>query len=63
MGWACGVACGGWVLWGVLTGGFYVSNLVGNAMPGKEEYMRERYGGEWERYVGEVGWKLVPGVY
>ncbi|KAF3919678.1 hypothetical protein ABW20_dc0105825 [Dactylellina cionopaga] len=44
--------------------GIYLSNFVFNAIPAFEEYMRKKYGGQWEGVVeGKVRWRLCPGIY
>ncbi|CAI6309705.1 unnamed protein product [Periconia digitata] len=54
---------GGGPVYAIFTGGFYWGNLTGNAIPEKERYLGEKYGGLWERYTGVVGWKMIPGIY
>lgn len=59
---AYGMAAGG-PLFALLPVGMYIGNFVGNAIEPKEEYLKERYKGQWEGYARRVRWKLCPGVY
>ncbi|KAK6505493.1 hypothetical protein TWF481_007390 [Arthrobotrys musiformis] len=55
-------AAGG-VVYGCAYAGIYVLNFVYNAVPGIEEYMRGKYGAQWEGVERRVKWRLCPGIY
>ncbi|KAK6338171.1 hypothetical protein TWF730_002246 [Orbilia blumenaviensis] len=55
-------AAGG-VLYGMAYSGIYVMNFVFNAIPGIEQYMKGKYGGQWEAVENKVKWRLFPGIY
>lgn len=61
-GFAYGLAAGG-LGYALCTGGMYASNLSMNAGPGHEEYMKRKYGEEWERYAQKVPYRLFPGIF
>jgi protein-S-isoprenylcysteine O-methyltransferase Ste14 len=61
-GFGYGLASGG-IGYALCTGGMYASNLSMNAGPSLEDYMKTRYGAEWEGYKGRVRWQMFPGIF
>jgi protein-S-isoprenylcysteine O-methyltransferase Ste14 len=46
-----------------MTGGMYLSNFTMNAIGPKEQYLADKYGVEWEKYMRRTRWKMFPGIY
>ncbi|KAK5737703.1 hypothetical protein LTR17_006566 [Elasticomyces elasticus] len=56
------LAAGGWV-WGSVVGAFFAYDFVDRSIPLLQQYLREKYGEQYQAYEQAVPYKLVPFIW